>query len=161
MPYFLMLFLTCSRLPKSAYSLMLFTRFWMCHQPSERCADTTATASSLPVARDLNGRADKSRRRLRCRTPAGPRAVIVTTTDGIDPDGYPALDGSHCKLVYPGSSLFFLELLIVIAGVSITYLQMSGTNKLFVFLQYRLAAWFRSGLLHARFLNWRKAFRGS
>lgn len=51
---------------------------------------------------------DKSRRQLlHCRTLAGPRAIVLTTSDGTDPDGYTALDGVHCKLVYSGSCLFF------------------------------------------------------
>lgn len=137
-------------------------RFKFVANPLNHCSDSTAIARSLPMPRNptrklQRRKKDKNRRGLlRCRTPAASRAIILTTTDGTDPDGYTALDGAHCKLVYSGSSLFFLELLIVIAWVSITYLQMSGTNKLFVFLQYRLAAWFRSGLLHANFLKQRK-----
>lgn len=88
---------------------------------------------SLPMPREKEGRDKSKRQLLHCRAPAGPRAIILTTTDGTDPDGSTALDGTNCKLVYSGSSLLFLELLIVIAWLSITYLQMSGSNKLFVF----------------------------
>lgn len=54
---------------------------------------------------------DKSRGwLLHCRTLAGPGAVVLTTTDGTDPDGHAALDATLCKLVYSGTSLGFFVL---------------------------------------------------
>lgn len=46
------------------------------------------------------------------RNPAGPGAVILTSTDGTDPDGYIELVANLFILAAPW---FFLELLIVIA----------------------------------------------
>lgn len=62
------------------------------------------------------------------RVPAGPGAVILTTTDGTDPDGYIALDRARCKFVCSGSSLVFF---------GIAYCYSMSVNYLFTNVWYQ------------------------